>query len=183
MGMDKSAKIETESVDRIEPTGLEPVSAPVADVVAELSAESAALGTALHPRTAASLAQLVRIMNAYYSNLIEGHNTRPREIERALAGHFDEDEGRRNLQLEAAAHVRVQAEVDGLAACGSLPEPASAEFIQRLHREFYGNASPAMLNVRAVNRNYQMRPGHWRAAAGDDVVVGRHQPPSSARIA
>ena len=25
-------------------------------------------------------------MNCYYSNLIEGHNTRPRDIERALAG-------------------------------------------------------------------------------------------------
>jgi Fic family protein len=93
----KSAKTQPESVARIEPTSLESVSAPIADVVAELSAESTALGKALHPRTAASLAQLVRIMNAYYSNLIEGHNTRPRDIERALAGQFDADEGRRNL--------------------------------------------------------------------------------------
>jgi hypothetical protein len=39
---------------------------------------------ALHPRTAAHLADLVRIMNTGYSNLIEGHDTRPRDIERAL---------------------------------------------------------------------------------------------------
>ena len=30
------------------------------------------LGKALHPRTAANLAGLVRVMNTYYSNLIEG---------------------------------------------------------------------------------------------------------------
>ena len=31
-------------------------------------------------------------MNTYYSNLIEGHDTRPRDIERALAGDFDNDD-------------------------------------------------------------------------------------------
>ena len=90
--------------------------------------------------TAADLADLVRIMNTYYSNLIEGHDTRPRDIARALAGELDRDEARRNLQIEAAAHVRVQAEVDREAADNRLPEPASIEFIRRLHREFYRDA-------------------------------------------
>ncbi|MER8589091.1 MULTISPECIES: hypothetical protein [unclassified Mesorhizobium] len=49
-------------------------------------ATSAVLGKSLHSRTAANLAHLVRIMNTYYSNLIEGHDTRPRDIERALVG-------------------------------------------------------------------------------------------------
>lgn len=34
------------------------------------------------------LADLVREMNCYYSNLIEGHKTAPREIERALKRDF-----------------------------------------------------------------------------------------------
>ncbi|MGH6890303.1 MAG: hypothetical protein ACREHF_14100 [Rhizomicrobium sp.] len=42
-------------------------------VVAELSGEAAKLGKSLHPRTASNLADLVRIMNTYYGNLIEGH--------------------------------------------------------------------------------------------------------------
>src|SRR6187399_2655399 len=100
-----------ESVQRIEPARLEAASEEISDVVAELSAASATLGNNLDPRTAANLADLVRIMNTYYSNLIEGHDTRPRDIERALAGDFDKDEARRNLQVEAAAHVRVQTEV------------------------------------------------------------------------
>ena len=97
-----------ETVHRIEPARLENPPEAVADLAAELSASSAKLGRSLHPRTASNLAELVRIMNTYYSNLIEGHDTRPRDIERALAGEFDRDEGRRNLQIEAAAHVRVQ---------------------------------------------------------------------------
>ena len=60
-------------------------------------------------------------MNCYYSNLIEGHNTRPRDIARALVGDLDEDEGRRNLQIEAAAHVRVQEKIDRLAQMAGCP--------------------------------------------------------------
>src|SRR5580692_10071979 len=107
--------VSVESTQRIEPARLEEPGESIGDVVAELSAAAATLGKTLHPRTAANLAGLVRIMNAYYSNLIEGHNTRPKDIERALAGNLDENEQRRNLQIEAAAHVRVQAEVDRMA--------------------------------------------------------------------
>jgi hypothetical protein len=38
----------------------------IADVVAEIAAASATLGRALHPKTAANLADLVRMMNCYY---------------------------------------------------------------------------------------------------------------------
>src|SRR3954465_5932362 len=126
-----------ETPQRIEPARLEETSEAIADVIAELSSASAILGAGLHPRTASNLADLVRLMNTYYSNLIEGHNARPKDIARALEGNFDEDLGRRNLQIEAAAHVRVQRELDRLAAQRQLPEPASREFVQWLHREFY----------------------------------------------
>src|SRR5438876_3247211 len=129
-----------ESVLRIEPARLEDPPEAVADAMAELTAASAALGRALHSRTAANLTDLVRLMNTYYSNLIEGHDTRPRDIERALAGRFEGDKERRNLQLEAAAHVRVQGEVDRMAAEGRLPEPASRDFVRWLHGEFYRDA-------------------------------------------
>lgn len=171
-----------ESPQRIEPARLEEPSEDIGDVVAELSADSARLGQALHARTAANLAALVRIMNAYYSNLIEGHNTRPKDIERALAGKLEDDEGRRDLQLEAAAHVRVQAEIDAMAPEGRLPDPASADFIQWLHREFYRDAPEKMLRIGGLGQELTMTPGAWRSRPEDDVAVGRHAPPSSARI-
>lgn len=172
-----------ESVDRIEPARLEEPTAAIADVIAELSAVAATLGKALHPRTAANLADLVRIMNTYYSNLIEGHDTQPRDIERALAGELDLDEGRRNLQIEAAAHVRVQAEVDRRFAAGALPAPAAAAFLKWLHREFYRDAPEAMLVIKAGDRQLRMQAGQWRSQPAHDVAVGRHLPPSNHRVA
>lgn len=173
----------TETVARIEPARLEEPTSEIADVVVELSAAAATLGKALHPRTAANLADLVRLMNTYYSNLIEGHDTRPRDIERALAGELDKDEGRRNLQLEAAAHVRVQREVDRMYADGTLPPPASSDFIRWLHREFYRDAPPEMLQIKHGANEFRMVPGEWRSQSGHDVEVGRHVPPSSSRVA
>ncbi len=178
-----SAKTPLETPQRIEPAVLEVAPPRVADLIAEISAASASLAGALHPRAAASLAELVRIMNAYYSNLIEGHNTRPAEIVRALAGEFDADESRRNLQEEAAAHVRVQARVDELAAEGTLPNPTSGEFIRWFHAEFYQSVPPAMLIVRGREGEYEMKPGQYRTSIAQDVAVGRHQPPSGPYVA
>jgi Fic family protein len=97
-----SLAIETPS--RIEPCLLEQTNPAIVDLVASLSAASSRLGIRLHPRSAALLADAVRIMNCYYSNLIEGHNTTLREIERAMAGQLDTTVERRNLQVEARAH-------------------------------------------------------------------------------
>lgn len=168
---------------RIEPTRLEEPSEAMADLVAEIAAASTALGRALHPKAAANLASLVRVMNCYYSNLIEGHNTHPRDIERGLKGDLDEAPERRNLQLEAAAHIHVQAEIDDMAAGGALPEPASQDFVLWLHRAFYRDAPEEILRVGEGERAFLMTPGAWRAGAGQDVSVGRHIPPSSDRVA
>lgn len=50
-----------------------------------------------------SVAELVRSMNCYYSNLIEGHYTHSRDIDRALANDYSTDPRKRDLQLEARA--------------------------------------------------------------------------------
>jgi len=146
--------------------------------VAELASSSANLGNRLHPLTAANLADVVRIMNSYYSNLIEGNNTRPRDIERALAGDLESDPARRNLQITSGCRPRSI----GLAArahCLSLP---SVDSIRWLHREFYRNADPSMLVVSGAGQDFSMVPGEWRSAPDHDVAVGRHIPPSSTRV-
>jgi Fic family protein len=178
----RSAKIMIETNQRIEPARIEDAPEAISDVMAELSAISAKLDSALNPKTAASLAGLVRIMNTYYSNLIEGHNTRPADIEKALAGDLDSNEERRNLQIEAAAHVSVQTEIDQMAADKRLPEPASTDFILWLHRAFYKGASDEMLRIRSSDREFLMEPGQWRSRPEHNVAVGRHQPPSSENV-
>ena len=167
---------------RIEPARLEETPEAIADAIAALSSASAALGARPHPATVANLSDVVRLMNCYYSNLIEGHDTRPRDIARALVGDLDEDEGRRNLQIEAAAHVGVQEKIDRLAADDRLPEPASRDFIRWLHAEFYRDAPEAMLSVKSAHAEFRMAPGEWRSAPEHDVAVGRHNPPSSRSV-
>ncbi|WP_404478598.1 Fic family protein [Novosphingobium sp. BL-52-GroH] len=169
-----------ESPTQIEPARIEALTGDLPDIVAELSARAEVLGKALHPRTAANLADLVRIMNTYYSNLIEGHNNRPRDIERALAGQKDED--RRDLLTEAVAHYRVQEAIDHAAQAGTLPDPADPEFIRALHRDFYADASEAMLTIEGSGHRFVMTPGEWRTGSRQDVQVGRHLPPSSDRV-
>jgi Fic family protein len=175
--------IDTETPYRIEPCLLEDVRGPMLDMLAEIPAAASTLASKLHPKTAANLADLVRVMNCYYSNLIEGHNTRPRDIERALVNDLDIDEPRRNLQLEARQHIRLQQELDRQFAAGELPDPASVEFICYLHREFYRDAPEAMLQITSADRNFLMVPGELRSRPEQDNVVGRHQPPSSYAVA
>lgn len=172
-----------ESPARIEPAFVEgEIPQGVADTAGEVLAAGAAFGAMLHPKTAASLAALVRIMNAYYSNLIEGHNTRPADIVRALEGKYAGTEERRNLQIEAVSHVQVQTFIDELVATEKLPEPASADFILDLHRRFYERASKTALTMKNAARHYTMVPGEFRSERLHDVTVGRHQPPSSDRV-
>ncbi|MFA7440359.1 MAG: hypothetical protein WCZ66_05245 [Sphingomonadaceae bacterium] len=169
----------SETPARIEPCLIESAKGDLLDLVAELPALAAQLSNRLHPKTAENLAGLVRVMNCYYSNLIEGHNTRPRDIERALVNDLDTDDRRRDLQLEARAHIRVQAEIDRMHQAGQLPPPASADFIRWLHVEFYRDAPDSTLRIAGAGRELVLEPGRFRTRPEEDVSVGRHQPPSS----
>lgn len=171
-----------ETPSRIEPCLLETVPVEIADLIASLTATAERLGGRLHPCTIANLADLVRVMNCYYSNLIEGHHTTPRDIERALANDLDGEESRRNLQVEARAHIRVQRLIDRRYAEGTLPEPAAVDFLCWLHCEFYDEAPDAMLWVEGAGRRYRMMPGAFRTMPEQDVTVGRHIPPGSERV-
>jgi len=104
------------AVDRHEPTALmEPLllgetaarRTGLPDLALELGQRSAGFHRSLPASLLMSLADLVRTMNCYYSNLIEGHATHPVDIERALKGDYSQDARKRDLQLEARAHITV----------------------------------------------------------------------------
>ena len=56
----------------------------ITDLAFDLTQKAAGFRRSLPPSLLASLADLVRAVNCYYSNLIEGHDTHPVDIERAL---------------------------------------------------------------------------------------------------
>jgi Fic family protein len=114
-------------------------------------------------------------MNCYYSNLIEGHNTHPRDIDRALAADYSSDPRRLDLQLEARAHIEVQQMIDERAE--DLPRPpASRAFIEWTHREFCTRLPESLLVVENPDTKERIAvvPGQLRARM---VAVGRHVAP------
>jgi hypothetical protein len=63
------------------PTAMEPLlpgdNKALTDLATDLVAKSNALAGRLHPTIQTGVGDLVRSMNCYYSNLIEGHRTHP----------------------------------------------------------------------------------------------------------
>jgi len=173
----------TETPGRIEPCLFEEfIPADLADLAVEVQRAAADLGRGLHPESAQELADLVRIMNCYYSNLIEGHNTRPRDIERALVG-AELSEETRPLALEARAHVIVQRQIDERFLSGSLDSPTSSTFISWVHEAFYSEMPPEFRFVdHPDGTREEIIPGRFRAEGDQEVAVGRHLPPSSHRV-
>jgi Fic family protein len=179
---DRQEMIETPG--RIEPCFFEEhIPASLADLSVEIQREAAGLGQGLHPDSASELADLVRVMNCYYSNLIEGHNTRPRDIERALAGAELEAETR-PLALEARAHVIVQRSIDKMHRDGTLPRPTSVAFLTWVHKAFYDEMPDEFRRIEHPDGTSEpIIPGRMRQEGNSEVAVGRHLPPSSGRVA
>ena len=144
------------------------------DLALELTAASAGLRRSLPDGVVTALADLVRAMNCYYSNLIEGHDTHPVDIERALNQDYSADPKKRNLQLEAAAHVTVQRWIDE----GGLQGRATRqEAICEIHRRFCELLPKELLVVEhpGTKEKLPVIPGKLREY---DVEVGRHVPAS-----
>lgn len=140
------------------------------DLAIDLAARSAGLRRSLPPGVAAALADLVRAMNCYYSNLIEGHNTHPVDIERALKNDYSADPQRRDLQLEAKAHIAVQAWIDE----GGLDDRATTvDGLRETHRRFCELLPEALLWVTNPDSDERLPviPGALRTTY---VQVGRH---------
>jgi Fic family protein len=148
------------------------------DLAVELAAKSAGFRRSLPDGVRSALADLVRAMNCYYSNLIEGHSTHPVDIERALKNDYSKDRRKRDLQLEAKAHIAVQKWIDGGGVAG---HPASAESIREIHRRFCGELPEALLWVENPETGERLRvvPGELRTR---DVNVGDHVSISSGAV-
>jgi Fic family protein len=178
----RSAKM-PESPYRIEPCLFDAaVPNRIADLVGDIRSAAGNFGRELHPDTAREAAGFVRIMNSYYSNLIEGHNTRPLDIERALAG-AEIDPERRELVLEAKAHITVQQEIEDLHNKGMLVSPVSPAFLSWAHRRFF-EEMPQELRIveRPGHAPVGIVPGQFRSQPLDEVTVGRHTPPSAMHV-
>jgi Fic family protein len=148
--------------------------AALTDLAVELAVKSAGFRRSLPGGIAIALADLVRVINCYYSNLIEGHDIHPVDIERALKNDFSDNETRRNFQLEAKAHITVQKWIDdgGLSGCAT-----TVDSITEIHRLFCALLPEELLWTENPETGARIKlvPGALRQR---DVKVGRHIPVS-----
>jgi Fic family protein len=146
--------------------------AALADLAVELAGHSAGFRRSLPEGVLTALADLVRAMNCYYSNLIEGHDTHPVDIERALKNDYSANKEKRNLQLEAKAHIAVQQWID---EGGLRGRAVTSEGICEIHRRFGELLPDELLWVEEPDTGERMQviPGELRKR---DIKVGLHIP-------
>src|SRR6266446_1687263 len=134
------------------------------------------LSAVVHSITRESIVEVVRSMNSYYSNLIEGHNTHPLDIEKALHHDYSDEPAKRALQIESQAHINVQRRLTK--AVRDFPETpiCTASFLCRIHREFYAELPDEFRNIKLKSgKPDRVIPGELRTR---EVEVGRHIAPA-----
>jgi len=163
----------------MEPMLPEEVNRDLENVAFDLIAKANTLAGKVHPVVTRSIGDLVRSMNCYYSNFIEGHNTHPRDIDRALRKDFSAQPDQRDLQLEAVAHIEVQRTIDE--GRDDPSQPLTSAYAIWLRREFCRRLPESMLVLEEPHshRRVRVEPGALRDG---EVAVGNHLPPAAAAL-
>ena len=152
---------------------------PLLERASDLARAATALGTVSGKPAQIELRALLRSMNSYYTNRIEGEHTRPSDIERALQQDFSADAELARKQRLAVAHIRTErgceAELDGrLIAHGD--DVArwlySTEALVWLHHELFRDLPAEDLRLADGSA---MVPGVVRQRR---LAVGRHEAPT-----
>jgi Fic family protein len=127
-----------------------------------------------HVSTLQELRGLVRSMNSYYSNRIEGQSTHPVHIARALKADFSTQPDIARRQRLALAHIQAEQALES-----SIPDELEALHSRSLllaHQTLYSQLPP---EDRRTDEGLAVMPGQLRT---QDVTVYRHQPPTHAAV-
>ena len=163
-----------------QPSAMEPLlpkeqSARLSELTCEILKASGRLTGQVHsPLVLKRVADLIREMNCYYSNLIEGHKTVPRDIERAMQRDFSHDKTQQDNQKLSLAHIAVEKLMEERLTDVAV-DIYAPDFICWLHREFYTRLPESQhWAVTQSGQRYRIAPGGLRDFM---VEVGKHTPP------
>jgi Fic family protein len=146
----------------------------LADATRAVVEKSLRLHHAVAPGTRRALRALVRGMNSYYSNRIEGQGTHPNNIERALGADFSSTPGVAQRQRLALAHIEAEQELEAaLPESGIESVALRSSFLLQAHAALYRRLGPA---DRTTEDGLVIEPGILRDR---QVRVGRHLPPTA----
>jgi Fic family protein len=156
---------------------------PLLERASDLSRAASSLGMASNKAAQPELRALLRSMNSYYTNRIEGEHTRPSDIERALQQDFSANADLARKQRLAVAHIRTEevceAELDSKVSAQGHEAARwlyTKEALGWLHGEMFSELPEADLKLADGS---VMKPGKFRQRA---VAVGRHEAPTAASL-
>ena len=122
------------------------------------------------------LRQLLRAMNSYYSNKIEGQHTLPLEIEQALRNDYAQDADKARRQRLALAHMATEAQLEALWPQWGAEQVWSAQTVCDIHQDLFARL-PESDRLQGTGTDVQVLvPGQWRQR---EVSVGRHAAPKA----
>ncbi len=148
----------------------------------DLTRAATALGSASGKTAQIELRALLRSMNSYYTNRIEGEHTRPNDIERALQQDFSSNADLARKQRLAVAHIRTEqaceAAIDARSTAGgdAVRWLYSPQALQWLHGELFRGLDGDDLRLADGSL---MVPGAFRSRP---VAVGVHEAPVASSL-
>jgi len=126
---------------------------------------------------AGELRGLLRGMNSYYTNRIEGQHTRPLEIEQALARNFSDNKALAARQRLAIAHIDAEAAIEQRYSGESGGRQLyAAAAVRDIHRELFSRLPPEDL---VTSESEPVVAGELRQR---EVQVGHHVAPAHASV-
>jgi Fic family protein len=159
------------SIHQFEPLLPATIPIPLLEQSAAIVTSAVQLASSAHPSSRGMIQELVRSMNSYYSNWIEGQGTHPLNIEKALKKEFSEQPAISKLQRLALAHIEAERELETRVVKGD--SPLASTFLIAAHHALYSRLD---LEDRISKDGRVIEPGQIRHA---DVEVGQHIPPTA----
>jgi Fic family protein len=150
---------------------------PLLEKAAALIAEGYRLGGLASPPLRDSLAGLLRAMNSYYTNKIEGQQTLPADIERAVRNQFDADRERARRQRLALAHMEAERSLEAAWSDVAARDLFGSGRVAAIHTDLY---SRLPLIDRVTDDGQVIVPGEFRTRP---VSAGRHVAPPADHLA
>lgn len=164
------------------PTTMEPLAPKMTDQLKDKATDvirgSAALSGTLQSQTLESIVDMMRLTNSYYSNRIEGNDTHPIEVQKALWATEERKTDENALREQSVIHVHIQKDMQQHLSDKPRSYVTSFDFLSWLHRSFYEKLPDELcwVNNEATGEREQVIPGETRRRA---VQVARHIPPDS----
>jgi len=156
----------------------EALMSPLLERASDLSRVAAKLGSVASTSAHRELRTLLRSMNSYYTNRIEGEHTRPADIERALANDFSSNSDISRKQRLAVAHIQTEKVCEEIVESGHLVANGfgsslySMDALRSIHKQLFAEITDRDLTLADGT---MMKPGEIRK---QQVAIGRHEAPN-----